>query len=801
MLERKSYRVLFQLVFSSIALAAILFIVLGGFSSVSEKIGPEATALVMFLIATLGSYLAIELLVIRRLKSHGKNIDISETGEVDLRVRMPVRKNDEMWKFNRNFNVLLAQIHTVVIQLRNVVLRGNEIGVGLHTESEEIASSIEESARTVDSMRANSENLSLRIGSAKSSVDQIASSIDTIVNSIRTQTSSVTQSSAAIEELIATINAINSIAHARIELVNSIGSLTRLGEKNMDDTLEAMKKVSLSVGTIGEMITVITDVAEQTNLLAMNAAIEAAHAGSAGKGFGIVANEIRRLAVTTDKNVLRIKDSLKEIVRGIDNANGLTAESDKTIGQMTLSINQLTESMNEIIGGLGEMSVGTGQITEALANMIDVTSGVRDSSVAIAGQADNIEREMDEISGLSEQNATGMKEIHHGLQSISMSLNRVTSLGNENVGNLTVMDKGIKSFTIIDTSCLKSSDGQSLIQWNRSEKNLPPRPAKPESFPKEDERYWYDMEYAGWGIKKINLPESPADGSKGKKVIAVIPGDHPYYKAYERGMLALATLFGVSVNFRIGHWNAEEQHALTMQAIAEKPDLIIACPGDTDSSTAWIKACNKAYIPIIISTAQPATEGYPFILAYNGFDDWGSHRVLARDMAERMKSSGGYCLIQHKTGSSQGYARNWSFITELRKTYPAIKCLDSQSTELDRDKSRDLVRRWLAQYGTSLNAIMIADSFNPLIGAREALDEAKRNDILVYTTGNNKVSLDYMKQGKVQGIRWESAEADGALALETAIDWFNGLNVAPIRYLPAKVISPNEVNKYYPPQW
>jgi ABC-type sugar transport system substrate-binding protein len=59
----------------------------------------------------------------------------------------------------------------------------------------------------------------------------------------------------------------------------------------------------------------------------------------------------------------------------------------------------------------------------------------------------------------------------------------------------------------------------------------------------------------------------------------------------------------------------------------------------------------------------------------------------------------------------------------------------------------------------------------------DAIDAAGRKDVIVYATGNNKVSLDLMKAGKVHGIRWESAEADGALALETAVDYFNGLDV------------------------
>ena len=252
---------------------------------------------------------------------------------------------------------------------------------------------------------------------------------------------------------------------------------------------------------------------------------------------------------------------------------------------------------------------------------------------------------------------------------------------------------------------------------------------------------------------------------------------------------------------RIGHWDNAEQAALVRKAVSERPDLIIACPGEADSSTAWIKDCNRAGIPVIISSSQPANEAYQYIAAFNGFDDWGSHRVLARDMAEQMGQTGGYCVVQHKTGSSQGFSRTWAIITELKKIAPDMRCLEVGATELDREKTRELVCRWAEKYGSSLKAIMVGDAFHPLIGTVEALTAAKRDDVLVYVTGNNKISLEYMKQGKVHGIRWESAEADGALALETAIDWFNGLKVAPIRYLPAKIIKPADVRNYFPPQW
>jgi ABC-type sugar transport system substrate-binding protein len=447
------------------------------------------------------------------------------------------------------------------------------------------------------------------------------------------------------------------------------------------------------------------------------------------------------------------------------------------------------------------MAAGTQEISEALARMKDESSGVRESSVAIAARSESIGTQVEMIAGLSDQNASGIVEIGVGLREIAEAMQGVAALGAENTGNLSVMGQSLDDFEIIDVSSLRSSDGQVLVQWNRSVKEIPARPAHPEALSEWEVGHWYDMEYAGWGVRKVDLPPSRADGAAGKRVVVVLPGEHPYFSAYERGTRSLAKAFGVQVDFRVGNWEAAHQAEMTMKVIKERPDLIIGSPGEAESSLSWIKAAHEARIPMVISTAQPSAEGYKYIVGFTGFDDWGSHRVLARHLAKRMGSKGGYCVIGHKSGTSQDFARVWGFKTELKVFAPAMRCLGSVSTELERERTRDQVAAWLREHGTALNAIMVSDSSDPLVGAIEAIDASGRNDLLVYVTGNNKVSLDLMKAGKVHGIRWESAEADGAIALETAIDYFNGLDVPPIRYMPAKVIVDAEVDSYYPAQW
>jgi ribose transport system substrate-binding protein len=360
-------------------------------------------------------------------------------------------------------------------------------------------------------------------------------------------------------------------------------------------------------------------------------------------------------------------------------------------------------------------------------------------------------------------------------------------------------EEGLK----IDCSRLKSDDGQPLIIVDESPLNPPPRPEHPEALPDDDALHWYDMEYAGWRCTKVQQPPSPKSGAMGKRVVCLRHMDHPYTTAYTRGMKKVADRYGIQLKtLTAGNADVNIQSQQVDQVINERPDLVILFPVDAKSVVPMFRKLNQAGIPVIGSNLIPVDAGMPYILTWTGPDDWGQFRMLAREFAKRMNDEGGYAIIQHMPGGSPFFSRTWSVVSELRKIAPKMRLLEMQTTKLEAEKTMQVVSDWITKYKQELKGIVSADDSGAQIGINQACKNAGREDIIRVAAGNSKVGMDFIKAGALHAVTYQSAEADGALPMKLAADWFCGKEIAkPVYYLPKHVITKDDVDKFMPAQW
>jgi len=366
-------------------------------------------------------------------------------------------------------------------------------------------------------------------------------------------------------------------------------------------------------------------------------------------------------------------------------------------------------------------------------------------------------------------------------------------------GSQGVVDGDTKSG--FDVYALEGTDGQPYILPETEPVAIPERPADPKTLPVTEKGHWWDIEFAGWNVEKVDMPQSPKDGPRGKRIVLLKAGDHPYWTAYVNGFKVMADAYQMKVKIYNSNWNVDLQAQQTDQSINERPDMIIFAPVDATACTPLLRRINKAGIPCITSNTIPCDEAMKYCLAWTGPDDWGQFRMLARKFADALGKKGGYAIVRHMPGSSPFFARTYAPITELIEYAPDMKLLVMDTANLEAEGTIQLVSAWLTKYGDELKGLVLAGDGFSMTGALEAVNKSGRKDIVIVAAGNSKTGMDSIKAGDALAITYQSAEGDGAIAVHAAAEWFEGKELEPVRYLPKHIITQADVDEFMPAQW
>lgn len=384
--------------------------------------------------------------IIKRLNFVGKSIKTLSSGDADLTLRIPTKGNNEFSELGNNVNVFIEILQTLVKKLNEAQLSLEQIGAELGVNSQETASATSQIMANISSVRIQAETQSAAVVETTNVLEQSGQSVNELVALINNQVAGISQASAAIEEMIGNIGAVSNSVKIMSQSFKVLDSNVNDGNYKLENVGNKVNQMAEQSKMLLQANNMIAQVASQTNLLAMNAAIEAAHAGEAGRGFSVVADEIRKLAETSSAQSKNINTELKEISASIQDIVLLTSDARNSYDSIVTQLTSTDSIMEQIDNAMSEQSLASTQILEALADMKGQSASVNEKSMSLQKGISEVQNNMDVVAQVSEVILGSMDEMTAGSQEISTSSQSVSNLAQQTRDNIEIMDSLLKQF-------------------------------------------------------------------------------------------------------------------------------------------------------------------------------------------------------------------------------------------------------------------------------------------------------------------------------------------------------------------
>lgn len=347
----------------------------------------------------------------------------------EMKAHLDVEQRDENGLLANAFRDMLMQLNrtmeAVGEQTRIAEEKATQASVAL--KSAEEATRLAERAKA-DGMYQAAESLEEIMGEVSVAAEQMSRQAEEIQQGTVTQAARIAAAATAIEEMNATVLEVarNSAeaatagedaklkANEGAKVVESSIEAIRTTQCQTEELQKQMDELGLQAKSIGRIMGVITDIADQTNLLALNAAIEAARAGEAGRGFAVVADEVRKLA---EKTMTATKE-VGSAIHAIQNVAKLNVTS---MQKAVTDLNRAVDLANQSSSVLAEIVTG-------VESSADRVQGIATAAEQQAATSEEINRSVDEINRITMQTSHGIMESTEALNALSVQLGKLSEL-------------------------------------------------------------------------------------------------------------------------------------------------------------------------------------------------------------------------------------------------------------------------------------------------------------------------------------------------------------------------------------
>jgi methyl-accepting chemotaxis protein len=341
----------------------------------------------------------------------------------------------------------------------------------------QVAVGASDQARAASDTSASAQELTAMISQVSSGASETTRRVEDAADAVQAATTAVSRADRAGEEMKVNAKRVATALANGIEAVDetSVG-MSRI-KNAVETTAERVGELGAKSEQIGAIVETIDDIAEQTNLLALNAAIEAARAGEQGKGFAVVADEVRKLAERSSRATKEIADLIAEVqsetdraveamnlgAREVQTGADLAEKSASALGEIKTAAAERDHSVQQVFEALGEIGGATSRVVTASDAIATIAGQTNEAASRMTEAATVVASSMDSIAAVSEENSAAAEEVSAATEEMSAQAEEVVASAASLAAMATRLNELVDRFKIDSSEIASGIAGRATI--------------------------------------------------------------------------------------------------------------------------------------------------------------------------------------------------------------------------------------------------------------------------------------------------------------------------------------------------